>query len=309
MSATMNANNKINDFKCQMSKCDTVQDMFTLIRSFLETTEESNVTLFRSILESSETTIFDPHGEETIFDIQKQPQIQTQTSPVKKLKNTSAYSTPSSLPATPTTSRPDLRKARRPTSVESKAVSDFVCKKCVAAAEEKKSLPVMVTKIDEKFMRISVETQTDLIPDDTKDKENEKEVEKPAEEKAEIPAAVIPIPPPLPAMIPKAPALPMFNGLSNGIPGPPIPPPFPFPSNSTIPGPPPLPSIFGKTLSTQQQSGQPGKLTASGSATSSTMPTTLAEKPKPFPLPAHSEWYQTNSECGELELRSRKFII
>lgn len=219
---TMNANNKMNELKCKLHKCEKVEDMFVLIKSFLKEysinstastiAENGSKDAFsNSLLNSSETTVFDQlnNSEEiTVFKQQKLP-----TTPKSRKTRVS------SAPNTPTTSHSiDPKRIRRNLSIES-SPNAFVevnqlnfCKKC------QKSLLVtpippkidptpaveIPTEVDNEPLivieRISVETQTDFAENKLEIKEEIQEVI----EKVEIvePEVVnIPLPPPPPPMM------------------------------------------------------------------------------------------------------------
>ncbi len=280
-SATIHVNNKVNDFKYQMSKCETVPDMLHLIQSFLESTEETtnNSLITKSVLESmSEFTMFDPHADETIFDVQQRPQT-TPTSRKSKI-STPSYALPPSLPATPTSSRPDIKRAKRQISVEPKPiVAETICKKCILyekLIEEKKkelnnipSAPILKSKVETKA--VEIQTEAEIVVEEAISKKKADD-----DEKSKNVTACPPLPPPLPIPV---------------VPVPPVP---PAPPMFGAPPCPPLPLFLGSKAT---QSNGPGK-----ASTSSSMSTTIsAEKPKPLPIPLPaSEWYQTNSECRNL---------
>lgn len=218
---TMNANNKMNELKCKLHKCEKVEDMLLMIKSFLKEysinsststvigAENGSKDVFsNSLLNSSDVTIFDSLNNSEEITVFKQQKLQT-TPKSRKARVSSA-------PSTPTSSHTlDSKRIRRNLSTESTPnafvevnTSNF-CKKCQKslqvtpvqtdpAPEETVSEPIkeplLVTE------KISMETQTDFA-------ENEPEINEEilkVIEKVEIkePEVVnIPLPPPPPPMM------------------------------------------------------------------------------------------------------------
>ena len=222
--STETDHNKVNELKAKMAKCETIQEMLALIKSFtsdfnMQSSESStNSGVFNgSMLNGSESTVYDRSMETTVFNVLRhRPQEPSQTKAplTPKSKTVKARTSPS----TPTT-RFDPKRIRRnmsdnsvntSTTTTKSLDSPSICKRC----SEKLTSPA---KIGDKRMVdkatvmdvevISVEIQTDP--------EINEEFKK--EEKSTLP------PPP-----PPAPAPPMMNI--------PPPPPPPFPSVLKIPG-------------------------------------------------------------------------
>lgn len=135
-------NNKINELKYKLGKCDNIQEMFLLIKSFLnesslQSSESSNNRSIgsasdmnnsstsvisggapgTSVLNGSEVTVFEKAEEQTVFNILKhhnRPPVQQ--SPPKSRK-TRVSSTPSTPVTTPT--RPDIKRIKKNLSVDS----------------------------------------------------------------------------------------------------------------------------------------------------------------------------------------------
>lgn len=211
--------NKVNELKMKMGKCETIQEMFLLIKSFLSeynmqsSESSSNSGVFTgSMLNGSDSTVFDRSLETTMFNVMQHRAPEPKTTP--KSKSFKSRTTPST--PTGTTTRTDPKRFRRNLSVEAvnsasptkstETVNGNGCKRCaqMLTSPVKTSVKRMVDKatvmdVDPIVFPsapelISIETQTE----DIEVKEIKKE-EKPAA------AAPIPPPPPPPMNIPPPP--------------------------------------------------------------------------------------------------------
>lgn len=118
--------NKVNELKMKMGKCETIQEMLSLIKVFMsefsmQSSESStNSGNFNgSVLNSTETTVFDRSMEMTVFNVLHRPQdspIIAKTPPKGKspVKSRTSPSTP-----TGSTVRLDPKRIRRNLSVDS----------------------------------------------------------------------------------------------------------------------------------------------------------------------------------------------
>lgn len=234
LNGTENDHNKVNELKNKMGKCETIQEMFVLIKSFLNeysmqsSESSSNSGVFSgSILNGSDSTVFDRSLETTVFNVlqQRAPEVsptKVQTTPKSRaVKSRTSPSTP-----TGTTSRNDPKRIKRILSVDSvnsttrvEAVNGNVTKrsgqvvspgKIVTKRMVDKATVMDVEPIEllKTFETRTIETQTEP---ENEQKDEVKKIE------AEIVSAPIPPPPP-----------PMMMNI------PPPPPPCPGPPN--IPG-------------------------------------------------------------------------
>lgn len=233
--------NKVNELKTKMVKCVTIQEMFALIKTFLSeysmqsSESSSNSGIFNgSMLNGSDSTVFDRSMETTVFSVLQQRQHETPTTKVMttpKSKTTVKSRTSPSTPTGASSGRSDLKRFRRnlsdnavnlaasvtPTSKSAEINNGSGCKRCsqrltspIKIVEKRMVDKATVMEVEliefpKASELVSIETQTDLdIKDDNEVKKEE---------------ISTPIPPPPP---------PMMN-----IPAPPAPPPLPGPN---IPG-------------------------------------------------------------------------
>lgn len=135
-------NNKINELKYKLGKCDNIQEMFLLIKSFLNESslQSSESSTNRSIgsasdmnnsstsvisggapgtsvLNGTEVTVFEKAEEQTVFNILKHHNRPLGQQSPPKSRKTRVSSTPSTPVTTPT--RPDYKRIRRNLSVDS----------------------------------------------------------------------------------------------------------------------------------------------------------------------------------------------
>jgi len=248
----LDQNLKIAELKHKLGKCETIQETLMLIRCFLseytmqssESSTNSGVVLSKSILNGSDSTIFDKNDEQTLFNSPQKPESITKT-PVTSRKSTpTTRSTKSrTSPNTPTSNRNDTtRRFRRILSTDSVSTlpnketnnnnvsnaNSGLCKKCMLISPAKVTTattapikrfvdkatvmdvePIIMIPKRPDFKHAEIQTD-DLVIEEVKKEETENVEEK----KTEI-STNIPMPPP-------------------------IPPPFPLP-NSSIPVPPPIP--------------------------------------------------------------------
>lgn len=210
-------NNRIIELKNKLSKCDMIQEILPLIRGFLSehamvSSESStnSVALTSSLINASDTTIFDRSEEQTIFNIidqQRKPEITPKT-PARTRTRTTPKSRTS--PSTPTglSTRTEPKRLRKNLSVDSVSSTTAVgkeinsngalCRRCMLISPKKVTKrfvdkatvmdvePIVMQKIAELK---DVEIQTDTFEDEKKEKEEQ------SEEKKEV-ATSIPIPPP-----------------------------------------------------------------------------------------------------------------
>lgn len=135
-------NNKINELKYKLGKCDNIQEMFLLIKGFLnesslQSSESSNNRSIgsasdmnnsttsvissggapTSVLNGSEVTVFEKAEEQTVFNILKHHNRPPSQQTTPKSRKTKVSSTPSTPVTTPT--RPDVKRIKRNLSVDS----------------------------------------------------------------------------------------------------------------------------------------------------------------------------------------------
>lgn len=240
LNGTETDHNKVNELKTKMAKCETIQEMFALIKSFLSeysmqsSESSSNSGIFNgSILNGSDSTVFDRSMETTVFNVLQHRQQEpppsaskvTTTPKGKPVKSRTSPSTPTGASA----GRTDPKRFRRNLSdnavnlAASKAAAETLngssCKRCTQMLTS----PIKITEkrmVDKATVMevdlIEFPKASELISTETQTESEINEDEAVAVKKVEFSA---PIPPPPP---------PMMN-----IPAPP-PPPLPSPNN--IPG-------------------------------------------------------------------------
>ena len=235
LNGTETDHNKVNELKIKMGKCETIHEMFLLIKSFLHeysmqsSESSSNSGVFSSsLMNGSDSTVFDRSMETTVFNVlQHRPEPAKAPTPPRS-KTFKSRTTPS----TPTggTARSDPKRFRRNLSVDSVNASSpplksnespigSGCKRCIQLLSSPKKTP---NRNEKKFVDKatvmdvepidfpkapelrSIETQTE------KDREEVTEVTKPKE------TVSAPIPPPPPPMM-NIPPPPPFQ--SQGMPG------------------------------------------------------------------------------------------
>ncbi|CAO1310784.1 unnamed protein product [Diamesa serratosioi] len=135
-------NNKINELKYKLGKCDNIHEMFLLIKSFLNESSlqssgssnnrsigsasdmnNSSTSVISggapgtSVLNGSEVTVFEKAEEQTVFNILKHHNRPPSLQSPPKSRKTRVSSTPSTPVTTPT--RPDVKRIKRNLSVDS----------------------------------------------------------------------------------------------------------------------------------------------------------------------------------------------
>lgn len=193
--------NKVNELKTKMGKCETIQEMFLLIKSFLSeysmqsSESSSNSGIFTgSMLNGSDSTVFDRSMETTIFNVNNHRQAaespstpKAQTTPKgRNVKSRTSPSTPTGL-----TNRSDPKKFRRNMSVDSVSISlsptktsetvNGGCKRCTQMLTSPKKIAGVKRMVDKAtVMEVepivfsatpetkSIETQTEPDVDDIK---------------------------------------------------------------------------------------------------------------------------------------------
>ncbi|XP_070509313.1 protein cappuccino-like isoform X2 [Chironomus tepperi] len=268
-------NLKITELKLKLSKCETIQETLMLIRCFLseyamqssESSTNSSIALSKSILNGSDSTIFDKNDEQTLFTIPKKPESIMKTPLSSRTSSLSSRSTKSrTSPSTPTSNRSDTtRRIRRNLSTDSVStlpnketnnnvtnVNTGLCKKCMLISPAKTntvvpSAPIkrfvdkatvmdveplsLIQKLPE-FKNVEIQTDDLVIIEEKKEVEKEEKAENVEEKKTEI-STNIPMPPPLPPPLPP-------NSSNSSVP----PPPPPMPMSSSMPPPiPPAPPL------------------------------------------------------------------
>lgn len=213
LNGTETDHNKVNELKIKMGKCETIQEMFLLIKSFLNeysmhsSESSSNSGIFNaSLLNGSDTTVFDRSMETTVFNVLQHRAAdgaKNQKSPVRSrpVKSRTTPSTP--------TGRADPKKFRRNLSVESvvstpSPPASTGCKRCAQLLTSPKKIgskrfvdkatimdvePIKFSKAPETR---TVETQTEECPEVSVAK---------TEEAVAAPMMIVPPPPPLPSQI------------------------------------------------------------------------------------------------------------
>lgn len=231
LNGTETDNNRVNELKQKMSKCETIQEMFLLIKSFLgeynmsmqSSESSSNSGIFNgSALNGSDSTVFERSMETTVFNVlehQKPSPTKTQTPP-RPVRGTIKSRTSPSTP-TGTAGRSDPKRFRRNMSVDSvtnsppkpvEAVNGVACKRCI-------QLLTSPAKTKDKRM-VDKATVMDVEPivfppaTELKSAETQTEADIKDEDIVEVESRPAPAPPPPP---------PMMN----------IPPPPPPPSQNT----------------------------------------------------------------------------
>ncbi|CAG9798032.1 unnamed protein product [Chironomus riparius] len=268
-------NLKIAELKSKLSKCETIQETLMLIRCFLseyamqssESSTNSSVALTKSILNGSDSTIFDKNNEEqTLFSITQKPESIMKT-PVSSRTSTMAVRSTKSRtsPSTPTSNRNDItsrQRFRRNLSTDSVSTlpnketsnnnnvtnvnNTGLCKKCMLISPARTSTAATTTAPIKRFvdkatvMDVEPLTMIEKRPDfkhveiQTDDlviiEEKDMKKEENVEEKKTEISTNIPMPPPLPFLQP--------NSSNSTIPPPPPPMPMPIPPPPIPPAPP-----------------------------------------------------------------------
>lgn len=208
LNGTETDHNKVNELKIKMGKCETIHEMFTLIKCFLNeysmqsSESSSNSGVFNSLLNGSESTVFDRSLETTVFNVlQQRQQDSLKTQSPTKGRLIKSRTTPN----TPTRSvvSTDPKRFRRNLSVESVAskINDTAngssCKRCALLLTSPK-------KISDKRM-VDKATVMDVEPIEFPKASETRSIETQTEETpAELPelkpkeAAPAPPPPPPP---------------------------------------------------------------------------------------------------------------
>lgn len=230
--------NKVKELKIKIGKCETIQEMFILIKSFLNecnmqsSESSSNSGIFSgSLLNGTDTTIFDRSIETTVFNVlqKNEPSSVVAKTPPKgrTVKSRTSPSTP-----TGTASRSDPKRFRRNLSVEAvnntpakstENVNGTGCKRCASLLTSPKK--TVDKRMVDKATVMDVEPLVLLKETNSIETQTESDIKEEKEEKkAEVSSA--PIPPPPPMMM-----------MNSNIPPPP---PLPVPMASNIPG-----EVFG----------------------------------------------------------------
>lgn len=240
LNGTETDHNKVNELKTKMVKCETVPEMFMLIKSFLNeysmqsSESSSNSGIFNgSLLSSTETTVFDRSMDSTVFNVMQRPPespmsvSKTQTTPKSKsFKSRTSPSTP-----TNTTSRARIRKNLSLDSVSSTsssptkpAVNGSGCKRCaqMLLSPARTGAKRMV----DKATVMDVEPIVFPKPPELKTTETQTELECEVKDVKKDEGKPAPAPPPPPPMMNIPPPPPMMN-----IPPPPPPPTLKPPGN------------------------------------------------------------------------------
>lgn len=218
LNGTETDHNKVNELKIKMGKCETIHEMFLLIKSFLSeysmhsSESSSNSGVFNtSLLNGSDSTVFDRSMETTVFNV-----LQQQTTDTAKSLKTPPRSRPvksRTTPSTPT-GRADPKKFRRNLSVESVVTSPSPalftgCKRCAQLLTSPKKIgnkrmvdKATVMDVDPfEFPKASetraIETQTEEYPEVSEMKTAETIAIETEEARTEEAAAPIPKPPPM----------------------------------------------------------------------------------------------------------------
>lgn len=230
--------NKVNELKIKMGKCETIQEMFLLIKSFLSeynmqsSESSSNSGIFTgTMLNGSDSTVFDRSMETTIFNVNNHRQAESPSTPKaqstpkgRNVKSRTSPSTPTGL-----TNRSDPRKFRRNMSVDSVSISlsptktsetvNGGCKRCTQMLTSPKKIGAK--RMVDKATVMEVEPIVFPAAPETKsiETQTEPEVDEIKVIKTEETTAALPPPPPPP---------PVMNA--------PPPPPLPGPHAAKIPG-------------------------------------------------------------------------
>lgn len=238
---------KVAELKQKLAKCDTIKDTLMLIKSFLseyamqssESSTNSGVAMTSSLLNGSDTTIFNKQDEQRLLNIlEKQKNVIPKSSSPSKAR----IRTPPKSRTTPSTpTRASSQRIKRNLSSDSVSTAPAgskensnSCRRCMQLAVASKNSKRFVDKatvMDVDPIEFSkapetknVEIQTETLFEEKKEKSEELENE----------ANSIPIPPPMPPLLP----------ISMQMPPPPPPPPPPPMNNSNCPKPPPGKLIF-----------------------------------------------------------------
>lgn len=234
LNGTETDHNKVNELKTKMAKCETIQEMFVLIKSFLNefsmqsSESSSNSGVFSgSILNGSDSTVFDRSLETTVFNVLQHRAPDSSPTKVQTMPKSRTVKSRTS-PSTPTgtTSRSDPKRIRRNLSVDSvnsatktvEAVNGNVTKRAGQVMSPGK---LATKRMVDKATVMDVEPIELLKAPETRTIETQTELlmgEKAETEEKKVEAVSAPIPPPPPPM--------MMN----------IPPPPPCPGPPPIPG-------------------------------------------------------------------------
>lgn len=242
---------KLNDIKWKLGKCDSVRELVQTMKFYLQEnmmqsgSSSNSLILNNSVMNGSETTIFDKSEEQTMFNIN---QHRRNEPPASKNIHTPprVVRKPRTQPSTPT-SRTEVRKIRRNLSVESvnklstsiiatkpvEAINVPLCKRCMQSSTNPIK-PINKRMVDKATVMevepivtippkefLSQEIQTDPIEEE-KVVKSERDYEDATSLVKKVEPS-IPIPPPPPMMnmsslAPIPPAMPQ-NGPSPKIPG------------------------------------------------------------------------------------------
>lgn len=223
-----NDKSKVNELKAKIGKCETVQEMFMLMKgsiseySMQSSESSSNSGIFtNSMLNGADSTVFDRSMETTVFNVLRhRPESSPVVSKTPPKGRTTVKSRTSPSTPTGTTSRPDPKRFRRNLSVESvnsaaKASESAGCKKCAQqlTAPKKNVVKRMVDKATVmdveplELMKTTNSTETQTEPDI----KEEEEIKKEPVSSAPAPAPPPP-PPPMMMNIPPPPPLPAPGG-------------------------------------------------------------------------------------------------
>lgn len=342
LNGTESDHNKVNELKMKMSKCETIPEMFLLIKSFINeysmhsSESSTNSGIFsNSVLNGTDSVIFDRSMETTVFNVLNQRQRETpnQTKTPSPIKTKTPVKSRTS-PNTPTgsTTRPDPKRFRRNLSVGSVNVvatspqkpseisSGSGCRRCAQLLTSPKKTTEKKRMVDKATVMevepivfpkalelISIETQTDSVPEESVEPKKV-EVSAPVPPPPPLPPSMMPpLPPPLP--IPNAPSMPggiiftwrkfYFINIYVILGPPPPPPPGIVPASTTLSSSaPPMP--FPPPIALNPGPGKLNSQTSSNSSSSSA----ANGKPKPLPLIPASEFYLMNSESSYSQLVS-----
>jgi len=217
---------QINEIKFKIVKCTTMTELMNVLRSSInesmQSSESSTNSFNGSLLNGSDSTIFDRSEEQTLFNVLKPSSFRTPPRSQRKPR------TPHSTPTTPTTatSRAESMKRirRNASSVDNVATLNGNSPKKKTSPIVAAAAPIKVDKatvmdvepLQEIKTFATAAVQTEDIVDDvdvaTKDDGDAgmKKDEEAAEIEQKVVAVNIPPPPPMPIPIPPPP--PMLNG-------------------------------------------------------------------------------------------------
>lgn len=234
---TESEHSKVNELKAKVAKCETIQEMFLLIKSFLSeysmqsSESSSNSGIFTgSMLNGTDSTIFDRSVETTIFNVNSHRQAESPATPKVQLTPKGRSVKSRTSPSTPTglSSRTDPKKFRRNLSVDSvnaasptktnETVNGAGCKRCLQMLTSPKKIGAK--RMVDKATVMEVEPIVFPPPAETKSIETQTEPEVDeikAIKKEEAPSAAAPLPPPPPPMMnaPPPPPMPGLNAVKS----------------------------------------------------------------------------------------------